>query len=213
MQRLVLIRHGETVGESSVRLYGRTDIEMSDAGREQMRLAGGALAGGRFDAAYASPMKRSVEAARLVLRGVSGGAAPEPLIVDGFREIDFGDWEGWTLEEAERRDPDNFAKSRTQGMEFCFPGGDTRQGFFERAAAAGRGAFSAPDARWPAVAVLHKGVIKAILAELLGISFEEAGEMPIELGSIHRLEFAAGRWHVASANETDHLGNLRIPGS
>ncbi|MGA2411387.1 MAG: histidine phosphatase family protein, partial [Candidatus Binataceae bacterium] len=35
--RLVLVRHGETVGNSNIRYYGRTDIGLSDLGRNQMR--------------------------------------------------------------------------------------------------------------------------------------------------------------------------------
>jgi broad specificity phosphatase PhoE len=37
--RLVLVRHGETVGHSSIRYYGRTDVALSDLGRRQMRAA------------------------------------------------------------------------------------------------------------------------------------------------------------------------------
>jgi len=207
MSDLVLIRHGETVGESSVRLYGRTDIELSDHGREQMRLAGAALAGAGFERAYASPLKRSREAAALVL----AGSGLEPEIIDGFREIDFGDWEGWSLEEARERDPENHARWKADGIDFGFPGGDTKTGFFTRAAEAGRAVFAAPCGL--AVAVLHKGVIKALLAELLGIDFEETASMPVELGSIHRLDRTGSGWQLASANETKHLGDYRIPSS
>ena len=37
MQELFLVRHGETTGQSSVRLYGATDVPLSDLGREQVR--------------------------------------------------------------------------------------------------------------------------------------------------------------------------------
>ena len=38
--RLILVRHGETEGESSIRYHGRTDVALSELGRAQMRLAG-----------------------------------------------------------------------------------------------------------------------------------------------------------------------------
>ena len=34
--RLVLVRHGETVGNSSVRYYGRTDIALAELGRYRL---------------------------------------------------------------------------------------------------------------------------------------------------------------------------------
>jgi broad specificity phosphatase PhoE len=37
VKTLVLVRHGETEGNSSIRYYGDTDIELSELGRAQMR--------------------------------------------------------------------------------------------------------------------------------------------------------------------------------
>ena len=39
LSRVVLIRHGETDGESSVRFHGRTDVALSEEGRAHMRVA------------------------------------------------------------------------------------------------------------------------------------------------------------------------------
>jgi broad specificity phosphatase PhoE len=36
---LLLVRHGETVGQSSIRLYGATDVALSDEGELQMAIA------------------------------------------------------------------------------------------------------------------------------------------------------------------------------
>jgi broad specificity phosphatase PhoE len=65
--RLTLVRHGETVGQSSVRYYGRTDVELSDVGRAQMRRVREAVAGERFTAVFTSRLRRSVEAAALIV--------------------------------------------------------------------------------------------------------------------------------------------------
>ena len=39
LRRIVLVRHGETVGNSSLRFHGSSDVALSDEGREQMRAA------------------------------------------------------------------------------------------------------------------------------------------------------------------------------
>jgi len=160
LRRLVMLRHGETVGNSSVRFHGAGDVALSDAGREQVRAAARSLRQEVFDLVAASPLRRSWEAALLV-----GGGAPV-RIEDGFREIDFGRWEGLTAEEIERRDPVLYREWQERTPGFEFPGGEVRADFRARVKAAfeqidGSGAKSA-------LLVCHKGVIRTIGELLLG---------------------------------------------
>src|SRR5690349_823755 len=92
-RRLVLVRHGETVGQSSIRYYGSTDIALNDAGLDQMRWVRALLARERFDAVYTSKLQRTVQAARIIAPDLPARA------VEGFNEICFGAWEGLTREE------------------------------------------------------------------------------------------------------------------
>ena len=86
MCELVLLRHGETAGQSSIRFYGSTDIELSESGREQMKRAGDVLRQQTFKTIITSPLRRSRDGAAIALNGHS----VEPLIVEHFREIHFG---------------------------------------------------------------------------------------------------------------------------
>lgn len=207
MSELILVRHGETVGESAVRLYGSTDIEMSDWGRRQMAASHEALAGLNFAYAASSPLSRSMEAAQIVI----GKRKTVKNIIEGFREIDFGRWEGWSLAEAAEKDPENYRKWQSSGVEFRFPGGDMKKEFFQRTAEAAKEILG--KAPRPALAVLHKGVIKGILAGLLERPVADFVEHKIELGSIHRLSRSKAGWEIISSNETGHLGEFRIPSS
>lgn len=191
MGEVVLVRHGETEGESSIRLNGSTDVALNDTGREQMRAVGESLAAEVFDSVIVSPLSRSREGAEIVL----GRRGPKPRIIEGFREIDFGDWEGLTFAEIEQRDPEGYARYRAEGLAFRFPGGESRAGFQARVAAAVPGAIPDPTVR--TLGVLHKGVIKIILAELLGLAFEEYSDIPVGLGSIHRVRHHGTRWQRA----------------
>lgn len=206
MRELYIVRHGETEGESSVRLYGRTDVGLSEAGREQMRRTGAALAHVTFDTVIVSPLRRSRDSAAIIL----GGRGPEPRIEPEFTEIDFGTWEGWTLAEAEARDPENFAARIADGADFAFPGGDSKREFFTRTARAAARIFNPLPGR--TLAVLHKGVIKGALAGLLGRPVETFDAHRIELGGIHILR-GDGAWQLDAANDTAHLGGARMPGS
>lgn len=207
MCELILIRHGETVGDSSVRLYGTTDVALSELGREQMRKVGEALSDVAFARVIASPLRRSRDSAEMIVEG----RGPEATIVDEFSEIDFGAWEGWTLAEAAEREPEGYKARETEGIDFRFPGGDSKKEFFTRVARAAVRVFEEPA--YPALAILHKGVIKGILAGLLKSPIQDFADHPIELGSIHRMKRTSEGWKLAGTNETGHLIDCRIPDS
>ena len=138
MTDLILLRHGETVGQSSIRLYGATDIALSPVGEQQVQRAAAALKHHRFDRVLSSPLQRARRSAEIVLAALDPPlhTAPTLELVPGFREIDFGAWEGWTYAEAETRDPSGFARWRSEGHAFTYPGGESRSAFLARIAAA-----------------------------------------------------------------------------
>lgn len=194
---LVLVRHGETVGESSIRYHGSNDVALSPHGMEQMRRVGAALRGETFDRVLTSTMQRSVLAARIIAPYRVADALP------GFDEIDFGAWEGLTVEEIEARDPAGFVRWRRDPARFTFPDGDSVVGFRERIVAA----FAALESELPArtLAVVHKGVISAILGHVRGEPIDQPRTTTIDLASIHRLERRGAAWTAVETNRTDHL--------
>jgi len=205
---LVLVRHGETVGNSSIRLYGATDIDLSPLGEAQLSRAGEALADERFDRFITSPMLRARRSASIVAEALRA-PAPALRVVEALRERNFGDWEGWTIDEVAERDPAGYERWQTQGLDFSFPGGDSRRDLSSRVVAALRedvdgGPLFPPSER--TLAVLHKGIIKVILGELLGLDHGEAQALTVTLGSIHRLRWGEDRWHLEAGNLTEHLG-------
>src|SRR5438093_10001469 len=87
--RVFLIRHGATELSAEDRFAGAVDVLLSDAGRDQARRLGARLAGEKIRVAFASPMKRTMETARLVVEPCGIAVSP----VDGIREIAHGRWE------------------------------------------------------------------------------------------------------------------------
>jgi broad specificity phosphatase PhoE len=203
---IVLIRHGETAGQSSIRLWGATDVPLDPHGELQMTQAGRSLRGERFDRVVVSPLCRSRRGAELVL--AAGDHPPVDLTpVDAFREIDFGDWEGLTHEEASARDPEHHAAWKRMGRAFQFPGGESRAGFEERVAAVALDAFESPiqAGAQRLLGVLHKGVIKVLIARLLALGFDDYRDLPVDLASIHRLRGGPGAWQLTVGNDVRHL--------
>jgi len=213
--RLVLVRHGETVGNSSIRYHGRTDVALSELGRSQMRAAREWLAardGARgFAPVFASPLVRAAEGARII----AGGAA-SALVIEEFVEVDFGLFEGLTAEEIAARFPEEFRRWNANRLapDFVYPNGESRAGFAKRVArGAGRmlalwqGARTDGGAACNALVVAHRGMIRALVRQLTGVF-----EPHIDLGSIHILELeagaedvCAGRWRPVALDMTEHL--------
>jgi len=69
MQKLVLLRHGESIWNKENRFTGWTDVDLSDEGVEQAKRAGGILkeAGYNFDIGFTSLLKRSIKTLHIVL--------------------------------------------------------------------------------------------------------------------------------------------------
>ena len=165
LRRIVLLRHGETVGNSKERFHGSSDVALSDEGREHMRAASRRLAREVFEVVVASPMRRSWEGARIV-----AGGAPVRL-EPGFREIHFGRWEGLTAEEIEAADPVLYRDWQARAPGFEYPSGELREVFRARVIA-GLDRLAEGEAA-NALVVVHKGVIRTIAEHLLGSPLED----------------------------------------
>jgi probable phosphoglycerate mutase len=88
---LVLIRHGETEWSRTRRHTGRSDVPLTDAGRERAMALKGRLPVETFDLVLASPLLRAADTAALA------GLDAEPT--DDLMEWDYGEIEGRTTEE------------------------------------------------------------------------------------------------------------------
>jgi broad specificity phosphatase PhoE len=158
LERIVLLRHGETVGRSSVRFFGATDVMLSGLGADQVRAAVEVLGRMDFDLVVASPLQRSWRSALIVAPG------RKIRLEARFREIDFGRWEGLTREEIEARDPALYAQWQRQGVEFGFPEGDRREDFRARVIAGLSQLMDLPVVSMLIVA--HKGIVRTIVEAL-----------------------------------------------
>lgn len=86
--QLLVIRHGETEWSSTGRHTGRTDIPLTDQGRDEARAAASTLADWSIDHVFTSPLVRATETAELV------DLAPVTIVDDSLVEWDYGVYEG-----------------------------------------------------------------------------------------------------------------------
>jgi broad specificity phosphatase PhoE len=161
--RVFLVRHGATVLSTEDRFAGETDVELSDTGRDQLRRLASRLAGEKIVAAYASPLRRTVESARIV-------AEPHALSVvtrEGLREVSHGRWEQKTRAEVEKLYPEEYARWEEDPFSFAPRGGETGLAVTARALPILLEIVAAhPDGT--VLVLSHKATIRLLLSSLLG---------------------------------------------
>jgi probable phosphoglycerate mutase len=195
-RRIWLVRHGETEGQSSIRFHGSNDVELSEAGRRQVRALVPWLAKVPFARVVHSPLSRAAESAAILVDGCGLGrdllAADERL-----REICFGSCEGLTRAEIELRHPSFFADYEA-GRVDSFPGGEPRAAFAARVAAAVQEFVTAPfgaGAAGDLLVVGHRGTVRHTLRTLLAWPDGSADPFAVELASLTVLRDDGG-WQL-----------------
>ncbi|MDT7791481.1 MAG: hypothetical protein QOD59_917, partial [Mycobacterium sp.] len=120
--RLLLLRHGETEWSKSGRHTGRTELDLTETGREQAKLAADALAVLSLDnpLVVTSPRRRAQVTAELAGLKVD---EVSPLLA----EWDYGEYEGLTTKQIRQTVPDWLVW--THGC----PGGESLQQVSDRA--------------------------------------------------------------------------------
>ena len=160
--RIILVRHGQPVADTSGRCYGRLDVALSPHGLAQAHAIAGQLADEPLVAVYASPRRRASETATAV-------AAPHGITVglhDNLCEIDFGDFEGRTYDEIATQYPDLYRRWMERPTTVEFPSGETFTDLRNRAVRALDEILRTHAGSTVAI-VSHGGVCRAIIASAL----------------------------------------------
>lgn len=99
-EQAVLVRHAETEWSLDGRHTGRSDIPLTEAGREAARALAARLGEWSFDKVLVSPLRRALETCELC--GLGAGAQERPDLM----EWDYGDYEGLTSPQILEHRPD-----------------------------------------------------------------------------------------------------------
>lgn len=200
MSTLLLLRHGLTEHTGSV-LSGRTPgLHLNDRGESQAAAAAERIAALPLAAVVTSPLERCTETATAVREAQQdAGRTPAWEIDDRIIECGYGDWTGRQLKEL-TKDP-VWRTVQTQPSAARFPGGESLTEVSARAVAAVRDwdARLGPDAIW--VACSHGDVIKAVLADALGLHLDQFQRIVVDPCSVSVVRYTDARPYVLRAND------------
>ncbi|MBM3144938.1 MAG: MSMEG_4193 family putative phosphomutase [Chloroflexi bacterium] len=195
MPTLFLIRHAENEYLSQGRLAGRLPgVHLNEEGREQAHALADSLSNAPVEAVYVSPLERTMETAQPIARALGLEVIPEP----GLLEVDFGEWQGKTLEQLRRRKLWQTVQNSPSQM--CFPGGESFADaqrriveVIERLSGKHR-----PEAL--IVCVSHGDPIKLALAHYLEMPIDLFQRLMIAPASISTLHIGEGWARVVNIN-------------
>ena len=169
-----LLRHAETEWSRTRKHTGRTDVPLTDEGREHARLLRQRVAGHRFALVLTSPLDRARETAELA--GLGDQAQPR----DTLLEWDYGDYEGRTTKEIRAARPDWYL-----WRDGC-PGGESPPGAERRADAVVAEALAADG---DVALFAHGHILRAIAARWLEQPILMGGRLALDTGTVSVLGF------------------------
>lgn len=185
MTPLALVRHADTAWSVQGRIQGRADPPLLK--HVQIKLP----AACRSMRIVTSPLARCVQTAALL---GAPDAPREPRLI----EMDWGNWQGETLSELRARLGVEMQENEERGLDFRPPNGETPRAVTERLKP-----WLEQVARegLPTLAVTHRGVIRALLAEASG--WDMRGKPPAKLDwhAVHLFGLSAdGAPHIVQLN-------------
>ena len=162
--RLYLVRHGETPYSKTGGYCGAIDPELTPDGALMAEGLAAAYRSHPWEAAFVSPMKRTIATAKPLCDAVS----LEMQLRDGLKEIRYGEWEDKTVEFVQQHYPEDYQRWLTEPAWNPPTGGETSVQIASRASLV----IAEIQEKYRSGNVLlvsHKATIRIILCSLLGI--------------------------------------------
>ena len=195
MARAILVRHGQTTANAGGVLAGRTEVELNDHGRAQARAVGQRLAEVPIALAVTSPLLRTRQTLEAILADRQLVVQTEPDLT----EVEYGEWTGRQLAEL-AKDP-LWSVVQHHPAAVTFPGGESMAAMSARAVSAVRRLCREQGDDANVLVVSHGDVIKAILADALGLHLDAFQRIVVNPASVSIVRYAQGRPFVERMND------------
>ena len=192
--RLYIMRHGKTDANEKGIYIGKTDYPLSEAGKKELINKMDEFEYPGVERVYTSPLKRCTETADIIFKD------RESIVVHDLRELDFGEFEGKSVEELINRD--DYKEWLKGGLENSPPGGEALSDMIVRVyKALDRIILNMMDEEFNATAIVtHSGIISNMLS-CFGLPKYKPNEITCEPGEGFEVLVTAQMWQQAQAFE------------
>ena len=196
MTTVVLVRHGLTAMTGPVLAGWTPGLHLDERGEKQAAAVAERLREVPFTALVSSPLDRCLDTAAAIAAG------REVHVDDRLGECRYGDWTGRPLKELAKDPLWKVVQNHPSAVTFPGPEGEPLRETQNRAVAAIRAwnARLGPDATW--LACSHGDVIKAIVADALGLHLDQFQRISIDPCSVTVIRYTELRPFVVRVNDT-----------
>jgi probable phosphoglycerate mutase len=204
---IFLIRHGESTYNREDRVQGDSDFSvLTDHGARQAEqlkeaLEAGVTENGGFDSIYSSPLKRAMETAHIIRpKGLD-------IMTDvRLKERGFGTLQGMFSSEFEEKYPEIWKAYNSVKSLDGVKGAESSEDFQERAWDALQDIIEENKGK-KVLVVTHGGIIKVIIAKIMGVPLEERGKLRTSNVGITVIKYdhLAKKYKTIKMNDTNHL--------
>ncbi len=199
IERVLLVRHGQTDWNVSGRWQGIEPVALNDEGWAQARLLADYLRDRPISRIYSSDLPRALETATTIGQAV----AITPHVDIRWREFNLGIFQGHTREMIKTRFKDEWKAFQTNYWDYAVPGGESRRAFQDRVYDAWQDVIRRSPGP-EVVVVSHGGTIKHLLFKLFDDD-PSIHELHIENTSVTTLEPNGNGWKLTEAGAVPHL--------
>ena len=204
MTRIILVRHGQTEWNRVERFRGRADVPLNDTGLAQAEATGKRVAAEWSPAAiYSSPLSRAVKTAEAIGKHFALAVQIHPGLVD----IDYGEWQGLTPDEARARDPEMVDAWYNALHTAHIPNGETLDDLRKRGMAMVN-EIVARHVGQTVVLVGHTVINRVILLGVLGLGNDRFWRIKQDTCAINVFEAGDGDFTLVTLDDTCHLRGL-----
>ena len=200
MTRLLLVRHGETELQSSLRYWGKTDVALGPTGLHQAEQLRDRLAMERIDAIYSSELKRASDTAGIIAARHNQKVTTCPEL----REVDFGRLEGLEFNEIHNQFPEVEQMWLTRNPALIYPDGESLQDFETRVATF-ETRLKNHRVDETILIVAHAGVLRTLICQLLGLGMNNHWNLKVDLASLSIIEIYPEINILCLMNDVSHL--------
>ncbi len=194
---VVLVRHGRSTSNAAGTLAGRTPgVQLDEQGREQAAALARRLADIRIDRLVCSPLERC----RQTLEPLAATLDLPVEVDERLSEVDYGAWSGRSL--AELANEPLWRVVQAHPSAAVFPGGEGLAQMSARAADAIRAVRAGAAADRTVLVCSHGDVIKAILADALGLHLDAFQRIVVAPASVSVIRYTPLRPFVERINDT-----------
>ncbi|WP_433045720.1 histidine phosphatase family protein [Dactylosporangium sp. CS-033363] len=203
MTTVLLLRHGRTTTNATGVLAGHQPVALDEVGRGQAVAVGERLAAAKLPlaAVVSSPLPRCRETLALALPDVTDVVEDEGIV-----ECRYGDWTGRPLKELAKEPLWSTVQAHPSAAVFPGEDGESMAAMSARSIAAIRSwdariaASHGPEAVW--LACSHGDIIKAIVADALGMHLDLFQRIAVEPASVTVIRYTPLRSFVLRLNDT-----------